>query len=75
MPINISNIRTGSSEKLLDNSNFEDFMALNEYGICENYFSVNILEPELNSCFSTYCFAITVMEIYPSIRTSSKKYI
>lgn len=40
VPINTSNIRTGLSEKLLDNSNFEDFVTLYEYGICENCFAV-----------------------------------
>lgn len=64
-------------EKLiLENSNFEVFVASNEYGIHEKYFAVgNNLEPGLNSYFSTHCFAITDVKLYPSTRTSSKKYI
>ena len=46
----------GPMEKLmLDNSNFEVFVASNEYGVHEKYFAVgNILDPALNSYFSTH---------------------
>jgi len=40
---------------MLDNSNFEVFVASNEYGVHEKYFAVgNILDPALNSYFSTH---------------------
>lgn len=62
-------------EKLmLENSHFEVFVASSHYIIYEMYSAVgNILEPGLNSYFSTHCFAITDVKLYPSMRNSSKK--
>lgn len=58
---------------MLENCNFEVLVASNEYGIHEKYFAVgNILEPGLNSYFSTHCSAFTDVKFYPSARTSSK---
>lgn len=59
---------------MLENSHFEVFVASSDYIIHEKYFAAgNILEPGLNSYFSTHCFAITDVKLYPSMRTGSKK--